>query len=216
LTVRRPTRLPLELLAACLLEGRGELGLLDFPAVFGNHHAVELEVGFGKGLFLLTAAQVNPQINYLGIEVERKYQLFTANRLVKRGLGNVRLVCGDARDFVRDRVPGDALQAIHVYFPDPWWKKRHHKRRLFNEDFVGQMHRVLRAGGLVNLASDVEDYSKLITRLVSRHGGFAPTPSDEPGDPGVDGAALTNYARKYRQQGRAIWRASYRKVDTPG
>ncbi|MDW8266265.1 MAG: tRNA (guanosine(46)-N7)-methyltransferase TrmB, partial [Gemmataceae bacterium] len=140
--MRRERRLPIEQLAPVLLElpplppptgpTPDAIPVLDWSAIFGNTRPVEIEIGFGKGLFLLTASQACPDINFLGIEILRKYQLFTATRLVKRGIGNVRLVRADARDFLRQRVGSESVQAIHIYFPDPWWKKRHWKRRLFS------------------------------------------------------------------------------------
>jgi tRNA (guanine-N7-)-methyltransferase len=204
--VRRPVRLPLEQLQPYLLEVPAEPAPLDFRSIFGNDHPVEMEVGFGKGLFLLTAAQARPHVNFLGIEVERKYQLFTATRVAKRALSNIRLACADARIFVRDRLPDACLEAAHVYFPDPWWKKRHHKRRLFTADFARQLQRVLRPGGALHLASDVQDYFLIITGLVAQCPHFSPVPAPALAE------ALTNFERKYRQERRAIYRASYRRV----
>src|SRR5437868_6164023 len=124
--MRRLNRLPLEELAPCLFTPPPEAAFLSWQQTFGNDHPVEIEVGFGKGLFLLTEAQKRPDVNFFGIEIERKYQLYAATRMVKRGLANVRLACGDARRFLHDFVPHRSVQAVHVYFPDPWWKKRHH------------------------------------------------------------------------------------------
>jgi tRNA (guanine-N7-)-methyltransferase len=209
--VRRPVRLPLEVLAPYLLEVPAEPGPLDLRAVFGKEHPVEVEVGFGKGLFLVTAAQARPETNFLGIEIERKYQLFTANRLAKRSLHNVRLACADARTFFRDRLPTASVAAVHVYFPDPWWKKRHHKRRLFTEDFAAQCARVLTPGGQLHLASDVEEYFAIITALVERQSGFERLPPPEVKPPAHDLDYLSNFERKYRQQGRPVFRAVYRR-----
>src|SRR5262249_8992936 len=138
----------------------------DFSTVFGNDHPVEMEVGFGKGLFLVTASAARPEINFLGVEVERKYVLFTATRLAKRHRTNVRLVCGDARRVLPGFLPDGCVQAVHVYFPDPWWKNRHRKRRLFTEEFAAQAARVLRRGGHLHLVSDVEDYFQIMTGLL--------------------------------------------------
>ena len=137
MTVRRGVRLPLEQLAPYLLTVPDPTALLDFQTVFGNTRPVEMEIGFGKGLFLLNTAISRPDVNFLGVEIERKYQLFTANRIAKRGLANVRLVCADARAFLRDCIRADSVQALHVYFPDPWWKTRHRKRRLWTPEFGG-------------------------------------------------------------------------------
>ena len=156
--MRRPARLPPEELAPYLLEVPDDPAPLDWPALFGKDRPVEIEVGFGKGLFLITEGEHRPEVSFLGIEIERKYTLFTATRLGKRALGNVRVVCADAKRFLRDRVGTASVQAIHVYFPDPWWKKRHHKRRLFNEEFTSQCVRVLRPGGRLHIASDVQEY----------------------------------------------------------
>jgi tRNA (guanine-N7-)-methyltransferase len=211
-TVRRGIRLPLEELAPYLLDTPSEPVPLNLRAVFGNDHPVEIEVGFGKGLFLVNAAEARPQVSFLGVEIERKYQLHAATRLARHGLGNVRLACTDARAFFRDHLPAGAVQAVHVYFPDPWWKKRHHKRRLFTEEFAGQCARVLREGGRLYLASDVEDYFAVITDLTETQGGFVQLPPPEAKVAVHDLDYLTHFERKYRQEGRPIWRAAYERL----
>jgi tRNA (guanine-N7-)-methyltransferase len=218
--VRRTARLPLEQLQPYLLEaspparprdGAAEPAPppLHWPAVFGNERPVELEVGFGKGLFLLTASQRLPETNFVGIEIERKYVLFTASRVAKRGLANVRLACGDARAFLRDRVPAASLAAVHVYFPDPWWKTRHRQRRVFTEEFARRCEQILRPGGRLQVVTDVQDYFAVITELVARETRFRPLPPPGPHEPHHDLDYLTNFERTYRQQGRPIYRAAY-------
>src|SRR6267378_917076 len=123
--MRRSRRLPLETLTPYLFEedrrdkpgGSPLTKVIDWRPIFGNDHPVEIEVGFGKGLFLLNAAIPCPEVNFFGIEIMRKYQLFTATRMAVRQLTNVKLACGDARQLMRDRVPAASVQAIHVYFP---------------------------------------------------------------------------------------------------
>jgi len=210
--LRRARRLPLEQLAPYLLEAPYVPALLDWQAVFGNAGPVEIEVGFGKGLFLVTAAQACPGVNFLGIEIARKYQLFTATRLAKRGLGNVRLAKADARQFLRDQVAAGSCQAIHVYFPDPWWKKRHLKRRVFTPEFVCQCQRVLRIGGRLHAVTDVEDYFRVITELLAAQSSLRLSVSPEAHDPTDDLDYLTNFDRKFRKQGKTIYRARYEKV----
>ncbi len=102
-----------------------------WPEIFGNDHPVELEIGSGKGLFLANAAQARPGHNFLGIEMAKKYAYKAAVRVAKLALGNVRVLPGDALLFMSKYAPPASLQAAHVYFPDPWWKARHKKRRVF-------------------------------------------------------------------------------------
>ncbi|OAI49795.1 hypothetical protein AYO44_06250 [Planctomycetaceae bacterium SCGC AG-212-F19] len=209
MTVRRSRRLPLEALAPYLLNPPAEAGVLSWPTIFGNDHLVEIEVGFGKGLFLLESSQSRPAVNFLGIEIMRKYQLFAATRLAKRGLGNVRLMCADARRMLAEAVPPASVQAVHVYFPDPWWKTRHRKRRLFTPEFAGACTRVLAPGARLFLISDVETYFGIMQDTVRQHTPLVAEdwPDAAPGEP--DGR--TNFERKYRREGRAIYRALYRK-----
>jgi tRNA (guanine-N7-)-methyltransferase len=187
-------------------------GFLDWRTVFGNDHPVEVEVGFGKGLFLLTAAQACPEVNFLGIEISRKYQLFTATRLAKRHLRNVRLAKADARAYLRDFVTDESCQAVHVYFPDPWWKKRHLKRRMFTPEFAVQCERILRPGGRLYVVTDVQEYFEVITALIARHTRLRPLAAIEPPSPAHDLDYLTNFERKFRQQGRAIFRGNYERL----
>lgn len=214
--MRRARRLSPEELAPYLLEVPVEEPprVLDGRDVFGNEHPVEVEVGFGKGLFLLTASQACPAVNFLGIEIVRKYQLYAATRLAKRGLTNVRLVKADAHLFLRDHVAGQSLQAIHVYFPDPWWKKRHLKRRLFTPAFVVQCERVLRVGGRFNVVTDVADYFQVMTELLAQHTRLRPLPPPDPRQPEHDLDYLTNYERKFRKEGRPIYRGTYERSES--
>jgi tRNA (guanine-N7-)-methyltransferase len=216
--VRRRPRLPLEELAPYLLTvppSSASAPPLDWGTVFGNDRPVELEVGFGKGLFLLTAAQARPEINFVGVEIVRKYQLFTATRLAKRGLGNVRLACADVRDFLPRWVRSASLQALHVYFPDPWWKKRHHKRRVFTAAFVAECVRVLRPRGQLHAATDVSEYAQVMSALLAGQPVLRPLPPPSPHEPIHDLDYLTNFERKMRKQGKTIHRFSYEKVSQP-
>jgi tRNA (guanine-N7-)-methyltransferase len=213
--VRRSARLSLEQLAPYLLDVADPPRPLDWSAVFGNDHPVEIEVGFGKGLFLLTASQACPEVNFLGVEIIRKYQLFTATRLAKRALHNVRLVKADARLFLRDAVAIGSVRAVHVYFPDPWWKKRHLKRRVFTPEFAVQCVRVLRPGGHLYVVTDVEEYFQVITGLLAEQSGLRRLPPPELKEPGHDLDYLTNFERKFRKEGRPIHRAVYERVGPP-
>ena len=181
---------------------------IDWNALFGNDHPVELEVGSGKGLFLVNAARANPGRNYLGVEISVKYARLAAERLARQDIGNARLWAGDARRVLAG-VPGRSLSAVHVYFPDPWWKKRHKKRRVFTDALVAQIGRILQPDGELHVASDVEEYFALIRELVAADPRFQERPAPEVEAPEHDLDYLTNFERKYRIEGRPIYRTSY-------
>jgi tRNA (guanine-N7-)-methyltransferase len=203
----------LEDLAPWLLSVTAPPAPLDGRTVFGNDQPVEVEVGSGKGLFLLTAARACPRVNFLGIEIVRKYVLFSATRVAKRALPNVRLVQADARLFLRDVVPASSLQAIHVYFPDPWWKTRHRKRRVFTPAFAVQCARTLRPGGKLHVVTDVADYFQVMTELVAQQKELRPLPPPDAKIPEHDLDYLTNFERKFRKEGRPIYRACCERVE---
>jgi len=209
--LRRARRLPLEELAPYLLPVPEEPRPFSWSAVFGNDHPVEIEVGCGKGLFLLTSAQTQPQVNFLGIEIERKYQLFAATRMAKRGLSNVRLVKADARFFLRAFVAAGSCQAVHVYFPDPWWKTRHRKRRVFTPEFAGQCERVLQTGGHLHFATDVEEYFGVMMELVAEQTRLRLLQIDQQTGMEQGDDSRTNFERKARSLGKVIYRACYER-----
>ncbi len=179
-------------------------------AIFGNDRPVELEIGSGKGLFLANAARANPGHNFLGVELSRKYAWLAAARLVKLGIPNAKVWAGDARDVLARRLPDCSLRAIHVYFPDPWWKKRHKKRRVFTESLVAQIVRTLQPEGELHVATDVEEYFTIIRDLITACRHFHEQPILVPEGPDHDRDDLTNFERKYRLEGRPIYRAAFR------
>ena len=139
--------------------------------VFGNDHPVEIEIGPGRGDVLLAFAAARPEVNFFGIEhVQGTAERLTA-RLGAAGVTNARVIGGDATCVVRHLVPSASIARYHVYFPDPWPKRRHHRRRVFTEDFVAALRRSLVAGGSVHVATDLEWlYETIDAALVS--GGF--------------------------------------------
>ncbi len=183
--------------------------VLVWQAVFGNANPVELEIGIGKGRFLLDAAGRQPEVNYVGVEWASKYLRLALGRAERRGLANVRLVHVDAREFVEFFVGSSSLQALHLYFPDPWPKKRHHKRRLFDASFLDHVERVLCPGGLFWVATDHAEYYAVMTDLLERRTGLLRV--DE-----VWAGTATNYEAKYVVEGRPIHRQVLRRVGEHG
>lgn len=214
--MRRNKKLPLEQLVPYLLPdvARGQPAPpLVWSELFGNDRPVEIEVGFGKGLFLATAAASKPTVNFFGIEIERKCQLYAATRLAKRNSTNVRLACADARALLRDRVAPASVSVVHVYFPDPWWKARHRKRRVFTPEFAHTVGTILKPGGRLSIATDVETYHGVMTQIVRDLGpAFRDLPPPATTEPAHDMDYLTNFERKFRKEGRPIYRAAFERT----
>lgn len=141
---------------------------LTSDSLFGNQLPLEIEVGSGKGLFLTTASGERPEHNFVGIEIARPYALSTATRVVRAGRTNARVIAGDAAPLFASRIPEGSLQAIHVYFPDPWWKKKHKKRRVLNEVFFRNALRTLRCGGRLHFWTDVLEYFESALELAAQ------------------------------------------------
>src|SRR5262249_50233556 len=141
----------------------------------------------------------------------RKYQLFTANRIAKRGLCNVRLVCADARAFLQNCVTSDSVRAIHVYFPDPWWKRRHHKRRLWTPEFAAHCERTLEPGGQLHVATDVADYFAIVAALFAERARLRASQVAETTEPADDPGRVTNFERKSLRAGKPVYRSVHEK-----
>lgn len=178
---------------------------IDWIALFGRPGPVEVEIGCGKGLFLIEASRLRPESNFLGVERAGKWFHRAAERVFRSGRSNIRLVRADALDFLARWVLPSSLSAIHVYFPDPWPKKRHARRRLLQENLYALCARGLAAGAPLLLASDVEPYYAQAVAELARHPLFQQTPWPEDAPDRV----ATNYARKYRLEGRTLHSARF-------
>lgn len=186
----------------------------------------EMEIGSGKGTFLLQHGGAHPEVNILGMEWAREFYLYTADRVRRAGLKNVRVLHTDAVEFVRWRVPDGIVRVIHLYFSDPWPKSRHHKRRVVQDAFLAQAWRVLEPGGELRIVTDHEDYWKWMEEHFARwtgRDGEAKREKDgvrspqgaahplferlafEPPEGAGEGELVgTNFERKYRKEGRGF------------
>ncbi len=186
----------------------------DAEALFGRYGPLEVEVGTGKGLFLRTAAAGQPEVDFLGIELARKYARFAAAALAKREIRNAKVVLADALRVFDELLPDESLAAVHVYFPDPWWKKRHKKRRVIRESFLRDVERTLRPGGTLHLWTDVEAYFRSTLELLAKHTSLE-GPLAVPETPVEhDMAYRTHFERRVRLHREPVHRAEFRKLDS--
>ena len=184
-----------------------DAGPIDLAALFGRRAPVELEIGTGKGRFLMESAAARPERNFLGLEIERAYAVLVRERAGKRFLTNLRVEGLDGKEFVKRRLEPAALAAMHVYFPDPWPKKRHHKRRLVDAAFAAAAARALEPGGLLRVASDHEEYWKVIEEVLGAEPGLVRLAPSETGA----WSSGTNYELKFAASGRAVFQAVFRR-----
>jgi tRNA (guanine-N7-)-methyltransferase len=185
---------------------------LDLDAFFGRRARRVAEIGFGNGDNLLALAASRPDEDFLGIEVHRPGVGRLLLQLQERALGNVRVVCRDAVEVLERDLGGPCLDEILILFPDPWPKKRHHKRRLIQPAFVALLAERLREGGALRLATDWEPYAaEMLTTLsaqarlrnVSLEGGFIPRPA---------GRSPTRFERRGERLGHQVWDLEFRRI----
>jgi len=184
---------------------------LSWSVLFGNDQPVELDIGCGRGLFLFNAAVTTPHTNLLGLEIDYREGRRTATRLMKRELANARVLGGDCRIVLAQMIAPGSVQAAHVYFPDPWWKKRHHKRRLFTDEFVQLLARILQPGGHVHHWTDVADYFVMSSNLLDQHPEFCKVPPPEQRQAQNDMDYHTSFERKKRKLGLPIYRGLWQR-----
>lgn len=186
-----------------MLPERGLPRPLDWGVVFGVDHPVEIEIGSGKGTFLVEAARARPGTSFLSIEWAHPYAERVRERMRRHDLRNVRVVRADAARFLADHVPPASVAVLHVYFPDPWPKKRHHKRRLMTGPFAETAVRALAPAGEIRFVTDHAEYFAEASGHLAAEPGLEPAPFPE----GL--TSLTNYERKYHAEGRPIHRARF-------
>lgn len=184
---------------------------LDLDRAFGRAAPRVLEIGTGMGETTANIAAAHPEIDYIGIEVHAPGVGSLLNRIVKYGLANVRVIQHDAVEVLRDMIPPATLDGVHVFFPDPWPKTRHHKRRLIQPSFVALLATRLKPGAYVHVATDWEDYARQIlevltteTLLANTCGGFAPRPPWRP---------QTKFEARGLRLGHRVWDLLFRRKE---
>ncbi|BAV32511.1 tRNA (guanine-N7)-methyltransferase [Sulfuricaulis limicola] len=177
---------------------------LDWRSVFGRRAQVVLEIGFGNGEALAAAAAAHPEINYLGIEVHRPGAGSLLRRIETGAMENVRLMLGDAKEILEQRVADGSLTGVHLFFPDPWPKKRHHKRRLVQPDFAALVTRKLAPGGYFHLATDWPAYAEHMEVVLSATPGLADVSRTAQGQALIAERLSTRFEQRGRKLGHEV------------
>ncbi len=182
-------------------EGRA---LPPFCEIFGNANPVEVEIGCGKAKFLIARAVEYPQINFLGIDFIWKWMKFAVERTEKRALANIKFLRADARDVVEHGLAPDSVSIFHIYFPDPWPKRRHRKRRLVTAEFLRALHGRLGVVGLIEMATDDDDYYLQMQKAAVQSGIPWRNVRSVTKDRLFPASVKTNYEIKYEAAGRTL------------
>ncbi|HEX7047656.1 MAG TPA: tRNA (guanosine(46)-N7)-methyltransferase TrmB [Gammaproteobacteria bacterium] len=184
---------------------------LDFASLFGRNAPTLLEIGFGNGDTLLEMAANHPEWNFIGIEVHRPGVGRLLMHAGERGLTNIRVSSRDAIEVLEQQVPDASLERVMLYFPDPWPKKRHHKRRIVQPEFVQRIARKLATNGEFHLATDWENYAEHMLHVmdaaddfknIAGKGQYSPRPDDRP---------LTKFEQRGQRLGHGVWDLIYRR-----
>ncbi len=189
----------------------------DLPSIWSQRpmfdvsQPLEVEIGTGKGLFLKNAAIAVPERNFLVIEISRKYARFSAAKLARHDLKNACVVHADGQRVFCENIPTDALVAVHIYFPDPWWKKRHHKRRIMTESFVGEIARTLKPGGRLHFWTDVAQVFQNALEVLANESALSGPEKVVPQEAEHDLDYRTHFERRMRLSGVEIHRVEFIK-----
>ncbi len=175
---------------------------IDPPSLFGRQAPLEVEIGAGKGDFIIARSAASPERNFLAVELPASVARLLAVRCGRAGLQNVRVARMDARTLVNLMLPTASVSAYHIYFPDPWPKERHAKHRLFTPRFVQNLSRTLEPRGGLYVATDLEAYAREIFAMLAA-GGFRRSSHEAPG------GHLSGFARKYRAAGKTVYSAAF-------
>ena len=180
--------------------------------IFENDAPLQVEVGSGKGLFLLKASEKHPDQNFIGIEIARKYAKYAAKGLAHADRSNAFVVSGDALPVFENQIADSSIQAVHVYFPDPWWKKKHKKRRVVNESFIRNVSSKLIAGGTFHFWTDVLEYFDTAIELIAIVAPeLGPPIPEEPEKTEVGTDAKTHFERRSLKHEIPVYRVRFEK-----
>jgi len=186
-------------------------GQFNYAEIFGRDAQTVLEIGFGMGQSLVAQAEAHPDINYLGVEVHLPGVGSLLNAMEAKGLENLRVSGEDAVVLLRDNIGLESLDGIQIFFPDPWHKKRHHKRRLIQPEFVTELAKRLKPGGFMHLATDWENYAEQMLEVLSDESQLRNTSETNDYVPRPDSRPLTKFEQRGHRLGHGVWDLMFTK-----
>ena len=181
----------------------------DVNALFGRKAPLEFEIGSGRGLFITQAAKSTPDHDFLGVEISKKYARHCAMLIARQQLANAVMVCGDAQEVLREYIPEQSLAAVHIYFPDPWWKRRHRKRRIVSEPVIQLVQQKLQPGGKLHFWTDVEEYFQAGLKSIANVPGFDGPFEVEEKLAEDEFDYRTHFERRTRLHGQPVYRSLF-------
>ncbi|QBQ55467.1 tRNA (guanosine(46)-N7)-methyltransferase TrmB [Nitrosococcus wardiae] len=188
---------------------------LELEAIFNRNAERILEIGFGNGDSLIQQARLAPEKDFLGIEVHRPGVGHLLLCLEAEGLENIRVIGDDAWKVLQHHLPEQSLQGVQIFFPDPWPKKRHHKRRLIQPPFVDLLWHKLKPNGWIHLATDWQNYADQMMRVLSQHPGFGNLAGEGRFAQGPGERPSTKFERRGQRQGHPVWDLKFTKLLAP-
>lgn len=184
----------------------------EWAAIFGNDNPIVLEIGCGMGETTAKIAMQNPEVNFIGVEVFTSGVGALLKRIEENGIKNLRVMQHDAVEIVRDMIGLESLSGIHIYFPDPWHKARHHKRRLIQGPFVHELAKRLQPNGYIHCATDWENYAEQMLEVLSAEVLLHNTAESGTYIPRPDARPLTKYENRGNRLGHGVWDILFKKV----
>jgi tRNA (guanine-N7-)-methyltransferase len=178
---------------------------LRFASIFGREAPLTLEIGFGNGEALAQIAEHHPDEDFLGVEVHTPGVGHLMLRLAQQECVNVRILRTDAMELLRHHLPQACLHRVQLFFPDPWHKRRHHKRRMVQQPFADLIHRALKPGGVIHMATDWEDYARQMMALFSQHSGFRNQAGKGHFSPRPQTRPMTKFEQRGQRLGHGVW-----------
>jgi len=190
-----------------------EDGLIDRQRVFGRHAQLVFEIGFGMGDSLLEMVQAEPETDFIGIEVHPPGVGRLINEAKLLGLPNLRVYLADANDVLKECIGDNTLQRLQLYFPDPWHKKKHNKRRIVQPESVQLIRAKLAPGGVLHMATDWQHYAEQMLEVLDEAPGFENCVGPQQYSPRPDYRPLTKFEKRGERLGHGVWDLLYRKLD---